>query len=186
LPHPPSPTAPHHTPPPPPANPPSPPPPMPLRGLLRRHWRQIQSGWLINSSQPPTATQLADARAAAAKAGLVIEARNTQASLATISAAATAAGALLALGVLALTVGLIRTEAAGDLRTLPATGPTSPPRPPPPATTAGALALFGALTGAAGAYLALAAAHRSDPGALAQVPVLYLTITILGVPAAAA
>src|SRR5262249_6079277 len=86
---------------------------------------------------PPTATQLADARAAAAKAGLVIEARNTQASLATISAAATAAGALLALGVLALTVGLIRTEAAGDLRTLTATGATSttpPPLAPPPPT----------------------------------------------------
>src|SRR5262249_1721343 len=159
---------------------------MTLSGLHRRHWRQIQSGWLINSSQPPTATQLADARAAAAKAGLVIEARNTQASLATISAAATAAGALLALGVLALTAGLIPPEAAGDRRPPPATGAPSPTRRPLTATTAGALALFGALTGAAGAYLALAAAHRSDPGALAQVPVLYITITILGVPAAAA
>src|SRR5262245_52687545 len=159
---------------------------MTLSGLHRRHWRQIRSGWLINSSQPLTATQLADAREAAAKAGLVIEARNTQASLATISAAATAAGALLALGVLALTVGLIRTEAAGDLRTLTATGATSTTRRTLTATTAGALALLGALTGAAGAYLALAAAHRSDLGALGQVPVLYLTITILGVPAAAA
>jgi putative ABC transport system permease protein len=159
---------------------------MTLSGLHRHHWTQIQAGWLINSSQPLTATQLAAAREAAAKAGLIIETRNTQASLATISAAATAAGALLALGVLAMTVGLIRTEAAGDLRTLTATGATSTTRRTLTATTVGALALLGALTGAAGAYLALAAAHRSDPGVLGHVPVLYLTTTILGVPAAAA
>jgi putative ABC transport system permease protein len=155
-------------------------------GLHRRHWRQMQAGWLIDSSQPLTATQLAAAREVAATAGLIIETRNTQASLATISAAATAAGALLALGVLAMTVGLIRAEAAGDLRTLTATGATSTTRRTLTATTAGALALFGALTGTAGAYLALAAGYRGDPAVLSRVPVLYLTITILGVPAAAA
>jgi putative ABC transport system permease protein len=159
---------------------------MTLAGLHRRHWRQIQSGWLIKSSQPLAAAQLAAAQEAAAKAGLIIEARNTQASLAAISAAATAAGALLALGVLAMTIGLIRTEAAGDLRTLTATGATSTTRRTLTATTAGALALLGALTGAAGAYLALAAGYRSDPGVLSHPPVLYLAITILGVPAAAA
>jgi putative ABC transport system permease protein len=159
---------------------------MTLAGLHRRHWTQIPSGWLIISSQPLTAAQLAAAREVAAKTGLVLEARNAQASLATISAAATAAGALLALGVLAMTVGLIRTEAAGDLRTLAATGATSATRRILTATTAGALALLGALTGTAGAYLALAAAHRSDLAALGRVPVLYLTITILGVPVAAA
>jgi putative ABC transport system permease protein len=159
---------------------------MTLAGLRRRHWTQVPSGWLITSSQPVTAAQLAAAREVAAKAGLVVEARNTQASLATISAAATAAGALLALGVLAMTVGLIRTEAAGDLRTLTAAGATRTTRRTLTATTAGALALLGAATGAAGAYLALAAAHRSDLAALGHVPALYLTITILGVPAAAA
>jgi putative ABC transport system permease protein len=159
---------------------------MTLAGLHRKHWTQIQAGWLIKSSQPVTVTQLAAAREVAAKAGLTIEARNTQASLATISAAATAAGALLALGVLAMTVGLIRTEAAGDLRTLTATGATSTTRRTLTATTVGALALLGALTGTAGAYLALAAGHRSDPAALGHVPVLYLAITTLGVPAAAA
>jgi putative ABC transport system permease protein len=157
-----------------------------LGGLQRRHWTQVRSGWLIESSQPPTAAQLAAAREAAAKAGLTIETRNTQASLATISAAATAAGALLALGVLAMTVGLIRTEAASDLRTLTATGATSTTRRTVTATTAAALALLGALIGSAIAYLAMAAGYRSDPGVLSHVPVLYLTITILGVPAAAA
>ena len=100
-------------------------------------------------ARPLTAAQLAAARDVAAKAGLIIEARNSQASLATISAAATAAGALLALGVLAMTVALIRTEAAGDLRTLTAAGATSTTRRTLTAATAGALALLGALLGTA-------------------------------------
>jgi putative ABC transport system permease protein len=155
-------------------------------GLHRRHWTQIQSGWLVQSSRPITAAQLAAARDAAANAGLTIEARNSQASLATISAAATAAGALLALGVLAMTVALMRTEAAGDLRTLTAAGATSTTRRTLTAATAGALALLGALLGSADAYLALAAGHLSDLGTLSHAPVLYLAITILGVPVAAA
>ena len=51
-----------------------------------------------------------------------------------------------------------------------------------PGATAGALALLGSAT----AYLALAAGHLSDLGNLSRVPVLYLAITILGVPVAAA
>jgi putative ABC transport system permease protein len=157
-----------------------------LGGLHRRHWTQIQSGWLIQSGKPLTAPQLAAARDVAATAGLITEARNSQASLATISAAATAAGALLALGVLAMTVALIRTEAAGDLRTLTAAGATSTTRRTLTAATAGGLALLGALLGTAGAYLALAAGHLSDLATLSHVPLLYLAITILGVPVAAA
>jgi putative ABC transport system permease protein len=159
---------------------------MTLGGLHRRGWTQIQSGWLVQSGEPFTAAQLAAAREVAAKAGLIIEARNSQTSLATISAAATAAGALLALGVLAMTVALIRTEAAGDLRTLTAAGATSRTRRTLTAATAGGLALLGALLGTAGAYLALAAGHLSDLGALSRVPLLYLAITVLGVPVAAA
>ena len=157
-----------------------------LGGLRRWHWIQIQSGWLVQSSQPVTAAQLAAARDVAAKAGLIIEARNSQASLATISAAATAAGALLALGVLAMTVALMRTEAAGDLRTLTAAGATSTTRRALTAATAGGLALLGALLGSASAYLALAAGHLSDLSTLSRVPLLYLAITVLGVPVAAA
>jgi putative ABC transport system permease protein len=159
---------------------------MTLGSLHRRHWTQIRSGWLVQSGTPLTAAQLAAARDVAAKAGLIIEARNSQASLATISATATAAGVLLALGVLAMTVALIRTEAAGDLRTLTAAGATSTTRRTLTAATAGGLALLGALLGTAGAYLALAAAHLSNLGTLSRVPLLYLAITVLGVPVAAA
>jgi len=46
--------------------------------------------------------------------------------------------------------------------------------------------LLGALLGSAGACLAPAAGHLSDLGTLSRVPLLYLAITVLGVPAAAA
>ena len=157
-----------------------------VNGLRREHWTQIRSGWMINSARPLHAAQIAAAREVAARSGLVIESRNTQASLATIRTLATAAGALIALGVLALTVGLIRAEAAGDLRTLTAIGAASSTRRTLTATTAGTLALLGALLGSGAAYLALAAGHRSDIGVLSQVPVLDLTLTIVGVPAGAA
>jgi putative ABC transport system permease protein len=157
-----------------------------MNGLRHEHWTQIQSGWMIQSARSLSAAQIAAARDVAAKSGLVIESRNTQGSLATIRTAATAAGALIALGVLAMAVGLIRAEAAGDLRTLTAIGATSSTRRILTATTAGTLALLGALLGSAAAYLALAAGHRSDISVLSRVPVLDLTITIVGVPVAAA
>ncbi|HEY1618395.1 MAG TPA: ABC transporter permease [Streptosporangiaceae bacterium] len=157
-----------------------------VNGLRREHWTQIRSGWMVNSARPLHAAQIAAAREVAARSGLVIESRNTQASLATIRTLATAAGALIALGVLALTVGLIRAEAAGDVRTLTAIGATSSTRRTLTATTAGTLALLGALLGSGAAYLALAAGHRSDISVLSQVPVLDLAVTIVGVPAGAA
>jgi putative ABC transport system permease protein len=101
-------------------------------------------------------------------------------------AIATAAGALLALAILALTVGLIRGESAGDLRTLTATGATPRIRRTLTATTAGALALLGALLGIAGAYIALGATYHDDLGYLSDVPVLYLALAVVGVPLCAA
>jgi putative ABC transport system permease protein len=155
-------------------------------GLRHEHWTQIQSGWIVRSARPLQAAQIAAARDRAARTGLVIESRNTQASLATIRTAATGAGALIALGVLAMAVGLIRAEAAGDVRTLTAIGAASTTRRTLTATTAGTLALLGALLGSGAAYLALAAGHRSDISVLSRVPVLDLAFTIVAVPAAAA
>jgi putative ABC transport system permease protein len=157
-----------------------------VNGLRHEHWTQIRSSWVIESARPLPAAQIAAAREVAARSGLVIESRNTQSSLATIRTVATAAGALIALGVLAMAVGLIRAEAAGDVRTLTAIGATSTTRRTLTATTAGTLALLGALLGSGGAYLALAAGHRSDISALGRVPALDLTITLVGVPVAAA
>ena len=155
-------------------------------GLREKHWTQIPAAWLIASTRPLQAAQIAAARDVAARAGLTIESRNMQASLTTISNAASAAGALIALGVLAMAVGLIRAEAVGEVRTLTAVGATSMTRRTLTATTAGSLALLGAVLGTAAAYLALAAGYSRDSGALGRTPVLYLAITVLGFPAAAA
>jgi putative ABC transport system permease protein len=101
-------------------------------------------------------------------------------------AIATAAGAVLALAIIALTVGLIRSESAGDLRTLTATGATARIRRTLTAVTAGALALLGALLAVAGAYVLLGALYYDDVGHLSHPPVLYLILLVLGVPLAAA
>jgi putative ABC transport system permease protein len=156
-----------------------------LNGLRRRGWKQIPAGWLVESSRPLTSGQIADARDAAAKAGLTIEVRRKKNPPTEVMAIATAAGGILALAVLAITVGLIRGESAGDLRTLTATGATSGIRRTLTATTAGALALLGAVLGIAGAYLALIALYRDDLGYLGDVPVLYLALAVVGVPLAA-
>jgi putative ABC transport system permease protein len=154
-------------------------------GLRRLGWRQIPSGWLVESSRPLTSEQIADARELAADAGLTIETQRESTSLSELIAIAIAAGGLLALGILAMTVGLIRSETAGDLRTLTAAGATSRIRRALTATTAGALALLGALLGVAGAYVALVATYLDDLGYLGRIPVLYLVLLVIGVPWAA-
>jgi putative ABC transport system permease protein len=157
-----------------------------LDGLRRRGWQQIPAGWLVESSGPLTREQIADARQVAADAGLTIEVEQEETADARIMAIATAAGAVLALAILAMTVGLIRSESAGDLRTLTATGATPRIRRTLTATTAGALALLGALLGVAGAYAVLAALFHDKIGYLSDVPVLYLALVVIGVPLAAA
>jgi putative ABC transport system permease protein len=144
------------------------------------------SGWFISSAHRLTDDQLAAARDMAVAQGLTIETRNSQAGLSTVRSSATAVGALLALGILAMTVGLIRSEAAGDLRTLAATGASSRVRRTLAAATAGALALLGVALGTVGAYLAMLGAYASDLGMLTQVPIVDLAITIVGVPLLAA
>jgi putative ABC transport system permease protein len=157
-----------------------------LNGLRRHGWEQIPAGWLLQSSRLLTSGQIADARDAAAKAGLTIQVRRKKHPPTKVMAIATAAGAILALAILALTVGLIRGESAGDLRTLTATGATSKIRRTVTAATAGALALLGALLGVAGAYVAMMATYHDELGYLSDVPVLYLALAIIGVPLAAA
>jgi putative ABC transport system permease protein len=153
-----------------------------LNGLRRLGWKQVPSGWLVESSRSLTSEQIATARELAAEAGLAIETQRESTSLATPIAIATAAGALLALAILAMTVGLIRSESAGDLRTLTAAGATSKIRRTLTAATAGALALLGALLGVAGAYVVLTATYYDDLGYLSRVPVLSLVSIVVGVP----
>ena len=157
-----------------------------LDGLRRRGWKQVPSGWMVEPSLPLRTEQVSDARDLAAAGGLVIETRRESDSFTTLIAIATAAGALLALAILAMTVGLIRSESAGDLRTLTATGATSRTRRTLTAATAGGLAFLGALLGVAGAYLMLAAIYHDKLDYLGRIPLLYLVLMVVGIPVAAA
>jgi len=90
------------------------------------------------------------------------------------------------LGVLAMTVGLIRNEAARDLRTLTATGATSGIRRTLTAATAGGMAILGAALGTLGAYVSLGAGYVRDLGTLTPVPITQLATSAIGMPATAA
>jgi putative ABC transport system permease protein len=154
--------------------------------VQRRGWTAVRGGWLIEADQPLTTAQIARARTMAVDNGLSVEAYDPPGDLLQLRVSAIAGGAVLALGVLAMTVGLIRGEAARDLRTLAATGATRRIRRTLAATTAGALALLGAILGTAVAYLSLAALHDDDIGRLTRVPVVDLAVIVAGVPLAAA
>jgi putative ABC transport system permease protein len=82
-----------------------------------------------------------------------------------------------------MTVGLMRSESAGELRTLTAAGATRSTRRAITASVAGTLAALGAILGTAGAYVALAAGRLSD---LAPLPVGDLGVIVVGTPLVAA
>jgi putative ABC transport system permease protein len=149
------------------------------------------AGWLIQAPQSLTASQISSAQSAAAAAGLSIETRSSVPSAATIINWATVFCIALALGILAMTVGLIRSESASDLRTLTATGASPATRRTLTAVTAGALALTGAVLGTVAGYLAVASwlwksSFNGGLSGLASVPVLNLVIIVAGLPLLAA
>lgn len=151
--------------------------------LGERGWVPAPAGrWLVRTGTPPTTEQLATARDVAADAGLTIEVTDRQGGLTALRSGATAAGLLIALGVLAMTVGLVRGEAGRDMRVLAATGARRTTRRTLTATTAGGLALLGAVLGTAGAYLGFTAGFVRDLGRLTPVPVLHLAVIAIGFP----
>jgi putative ABC transport system permease protein len=144
------------------------------------------AGWLIQTPNPPTAAQITNARLTAAAAGLTIETKSSAPSSAEILNWATVFGIALALGILAMSLGLIRSETASDLRTLAATGAGSLTRRNLTAATAGALALLGAVLGTVAAYVAAIAYSLSNPldglSELSNVPTENLLIILIGMP----
>jgi putative ABC transport system permease protein len=151
--------------------------------VAQRGWVVAPSGrWLVETSAPPTTGQLAAAREAAAGAGLTVEVRDGQGGLGALRSGATTAGMLTALGILAMTVGLVRSEAGRDLRILAATGATGRTRRTLTAATAGGLAVLGAILGIAGAYLGLTAGFARNLSALSPVPVMHLAVIAVGLP----
>jgi putative ABC transport system permease protein len=148
------------------------------------------SGWLIQTPHPPTAAQISSARLTAAAAGMTIETKSSAPSSAEIINWATVFGILLALGILAMSVGLIRSETASDLRTLAAAGASAATRRSLTAATAGALGLAGAVLGTVAAYIGAIAYAWNNPldglSELSSVPTENLLIVLIGMPLIAA
>ena len=145
-------------------------------------WLRVRAGWFIQADHAITGQQRAEARDLAARSGLTLEARDQKRGLYVTRLVATAAGMLLALGILAMTIGLIRGEAGRDLQTLTATGATSSARRTLTAATAAALALLGSLLGLVGAYIGLIGGYQDNLKPLAPVPIGYLAVVVFGLP----
>ena len=149
------------------------------------------NGWLITVPNGLTPAQITTAQqlAASASGNMSVETRNSIPSLAQIIDAATIFGIVLALGILGLSVGLVRSEAARDLRTLTATGASGLTRRTITAATAGALAFTGAVVGIIGGYLAAIGFFRSNSldglSSLTSIPVTNLLVIGVGMPLAA-
>jgi putative ABC transport system permease protein len=148
------------------------------------------AGWLITVPNGLTAAQVTTAQQLAAGAsGMSVETRNSIPSLTQIIDAATIFAIVLALGIVGLSVGLVRSEARRDLRTLTATGASGATRRTITAATAGALAFTGAVVGVIGGYLAAIGFFRSNSldglSSLTSIPVTNLLVILVGIPLAA-
>ena len=150
------------------------------------HLTTSTAGWLIQTPESLTAGQISASQHAAAVAGLTVEARNSIPTSAEILDAAAVFGILLALGILAMCVGLLRSETASDLRMLTATGAGSRARRAISATTAGALALIGAVVGIVAGYIAAIGFFRTSQldtlSSLTSIPVANLLLILVGMP----
>jgi putative ABC transport system permease protein len=153
------------------------------KAMSARRYSAEPVGWLVQAKQPITTAQITDARNRAAADAISVETRTgPDKGLQHLRDYSTLAGMLVALGVLAMTVGLIRSETAGDLRTLAAAGASSTTRRTLNATSAGALALLGGILGTSTAYLALIAWHWHDVSYLDKPPYLNLAVLVVGLP----
>ncbi|HTT88888.1 MAG TPA: FtsX-like permease family protein [Acidimicrobiales bacterium] len=147
-------------------------------------------GWFIEAPQTVNPAQLKSAQLIAAGSGMSVETKDNVPSMSTLINAATLFGIGLALAILAMSIGLVRSETAGDLRILAATGASSWARRTLSAATAGGLALLGAVLGTVAGYVGMAGWVRSNAlagglSALENVPVANLLVILLGMPAIA-
>jgi putative ABC transport system permease protein len=144
-------------------------------------------GWLIDTPKPLTTDQIATARQLAAGAGVSIETKSGELGLGEIADGAIVLGLVIALGVLVMSVGLVRSETAGELRTLTAAGASSRVRRTITGATAGAIGLLGAALGTAVAAVAgVAWARSSLSTTFGNIPAADLIAILVGLPVVAA
>jgi putative ABC transport system permease protein len=155
--------------------------------VSKYHFQTHLFGWLIQAPVPLTAAQIRAARRVVLAYQAPLEIASGGTDFGEISDVGTALGIVIALGVLAASVGLIRSETAPDLRTLTATGASATTRRTLTAATAAALGLLGAVLGMAFALAAsLVWAHASLSALFGDLPLADVLILLAGLPLVAA
>ena len=155
--------------------------------VSKYHIQTQLSGWLIQAPAPLTAAQLSAVRHFGHTNEVQVQTATRNPSLADFTRGATALGIVIALSMLAMSVGLIRSETAPDLRTLTATGASGATRRTITAATAAALGLLGAILGTAGAVIAgMTWTHSGPTATVGGVPPSDILILLVGLPLAAA
>jgi putative ABC transport system permease protein len=155
--------------------------------VSKYHMQTSLLAWLIQAPSGLTATQIDAAKRLALAYGVTIETKSNTPGLGEFADGGTALGIVIALGVLAASVGLIRSETARDLRTLTATGASGATRRMITAATAAGLGLLGAILGMAGAVIAgMAFAHSNLSAVFGDLPVSNVLILLVGLPLIAA
>ncbi len=155
--------------------------------VSKYHMQTQLFGWLIQAPAPLTAAQLSAVRQFGNANQVQVQTATYNLSLADFADGATALGIVIALSVLAMSAGLIRSETAPDLRTLTAAGASGMTRRTITAATAAALGLLGAILGTAGAVIAgMAWTHSGLTATAGGVPPSDLLILLIGLPLAAA
>ena len=155
--------------------------------VIKYHMQPSLQGWLIQTPAPLTAAQLSAVRQFGNANEVQVQTATSNPSLNDFAAGATALGIVIALSVLAGSVGLIRSETAPDLRTLTATGASGATRRMITAATAAALGLLGAILGTMGAVIAgMAWTHSGLSATVGGVPPSDILILLIGLPLVAA
>jgi putative ABC transport system permease protein len=124
-----------------------------MHAMRSLHISMSVYGDVLTTAATLTTAQKNAARTIATSTGASIETANSFASLNEVLAWAIALGLLVALGVLAMTVGLIRAETASELRVLTAAGASRRTRRALTGVTAATLGFVGAVLGIVTAYL---------------------------------
>jgi putative ABC transport system permease protein len=155
--------------------------------VSKYHMQPQLFGWLIQAPAPLTAAQLSAVRQFGNANEVQVQTATYNPSLVDFTDGATALGIVIALSVLAMSVGLIRSETAPNLRTLTAAGASGMTRRTITAATAAALGLLGAILGTAGAVIAaMAWTHGGLSATAGGVPPRDILILLIGLPLVAA
>jgi putative ABC transport system permease protein len=155
--------------------------------VSKYHMQTQLQGWLIQAPAPLTAAQLRAVQQFGTANEVQVQTATYNPSLHDFTEGATALGIVIVLSVLAMSVGLIRSETAGDLRTLTATGASGATRRTITAATAAALGLLGAILGTAAAVIAaMAWTHSGLTATAGGVPPSDILILLIGLPLTAA